>query len=55
MQLPTQRRTWETQKHYFWPVVHKWKTELVALGFGSIVGFAILAALMLYIRAVVQQ
>ena len=55
MRLQTQRRTWETQKHYYWPVAHKWKTELVALVFGSIVGFAILAALILYIRAVVQQ
>jgi hypothetical protein len=55
MRLQTQRWTRETQKHTYWPVVHKWKTELVALVFGSIVGLAIFAALILYIRAVVQQ
>jgi hypothetical protein len=55
MRLQMQRGTWETRRHSYWLVAHKWKTELVALVFGSIVGFAILAALILYIRAVVDQ
>jgi hypothetical protein len=48
MRLQMQRRIWETQRHYYWRVGHKWKTELVFIVFGSIFGFAVLAALMLY-------
>jgi hypothetical protein len=55
MRLQMQRRTWETHTHYYWRLGRKWKTELVALVFGSIVGLAVLAALMLYISAVVEQ
>jgi hypothetical protein len=55
MRLQTQRRTWETQGQPYWRVPRKWNSELVIIVFGSIFGFAVLIALMLFSGSTLQH
>jgi hypothetical protein len=52
VRLQTQRQTLETVGHRHWRVHRNWNTDLAIVVFGSILVFAIVAALMLYISEI---
>jgi hypothetical protein len=55
VRLQTQRRTLDTEGHRYWRVGRRWNTDLLIIVFGSIFGFAVLIALMLYVSTVSQH
>jgi hypothetical protein len=50
-----QHRTLKTESHHYWRVDRKRKTDLIIIVFGSIFGFAVLIALMVYISSISQH
>ena len=52
MRLEDQHRTLKTEWRPYWRVDRKRTTELTIIVFGSILGFAVLIALMVYISSV---
>ena len=55
MRLEDQHRTLKTEWRPYWRVDRKRTTELTIIVFGSILGFAFLIALMVYISSVSQH
>jgi len=55
VRLQDQHRTLKAEWHLFWRVDRKRKTDLMIIVFGSIFGFAVLIALMVYISSVSQH
>jgi hypothetical protein len=55
MRLQTQRRTLETEGHRYWRVGRRWNTDLLIIVFGSIFGFGVLIALMVYFSSTSQH
>ena len=53
--LPAQRRNLETGMGRHWQVQRKVNADLYIVVFGSIVGFAVLIALMVYVSSIAQH
>ncbi len=49
MRLQDQRWAYEIERRRHIQVEHTWNTEMVFIVFGSVIGFAILFAMMVYI------
>jgi hypothetical protein len=48
-------RTLEAEWRHHWRVDRKWRTEVIIIVFGSIFGFAVMIALMVYISSTSQR
>jgi hypothetical protein len=48
-------RTLETEWRHHWRVDRKWRAELIIIVFGSIFGFAVMIAVMVYISSISQH
>ena len=55
MRLLHKYRTLETEWRHHWRVDRKWRTEVIIIVFGSIFGFAVMIALMVYISSISQR
>jgi hypothetical protein len=45
----------ESEWRHHWRVDHKWRTEVIIIVFGSIFGFAVMIAAMVYVSSMAQR
>jgi hypothetical protein len=55
VRLQHKYRTVGTEWRHHWRVDRKWRTEVIIIIFGSIFGFAVMIAVMVYVTSISQH